>query len=382
MPPEAPGPHHRDWSSLLRLIRLRPPDSASSPRRTAKCRHPPPACCCRRAVESTVDGSPLEGWNPRPVTGLEQRKSRRPLLLIATGSASALPTGAKWLVDVPARHADDMRNDLAVATTQLGRRLPGLVAALGPITNPEVGTERLVATSGLLVDLGSARGRSRSKRPVPCPGRRLSRRPSPPTPSWLLDDAARLAVATDRIEQRLGAALGYRSGLRHAFVLHVLWSRHLHATSVRSRLGWRRLAPTPVRSSPRFPATRARRPPTGGEETARILRGVAGALFGRTARRRTRPGSRIGGEAADQSNGLAPGSRRATAPAGSMGGATIIRTRSGATGAGPPDSSTLDLSASHLLFLQLGQLSLEVGGVPETLVNAGEPQVGHLVEHP
>jgi hypothetical protein len=174
-----------------------------------------------RLLESTVDGSPLEGWKPRPVTGLEQRKSRRwPLLLIATGICLALLTGAKWLVDVPARHADDMRNDLAVATTQLGRRLPGLVAALGPITNPEVGTERLVATSGLLVDLGSAsRALSlEATRPMPWAAPFSSTEPTDALRAPRRT-AARLAVATDRIEQRLGAALGYRSGLRHAFVL-------------------------------------------------------------------------------------------------------------------------------------------------------------------
>jgi hypothetical protein len=174
-----------------------------------------------RLLESTIDGSPLEGWKPRPVTGLEARKSRRwPLLLIATGICMALLTGAKWLVDVPARHADDMRNDLAVAASQLGRRLPQLVADLGPITNPEAGPERLLASSGTLVDLGSA---SRAltleaSRPLPWAAPFSSTEPTdalkPPRRT-----AARLAAATDRIEEKLGAALIYRTGLRQAFVL-------------------------------------------------------------------------------------------------------------------------------------------------------------------
>ncbi len=174
-----------------------------------------------RLLESTIDGSPMEGWKPRPVAGLEERKSRRwPLLLIATGICLALLTGAKWLVDVPARHADDMRNDLAVAASQLGRSLPRLMRALGPVTNPGAGQERLISSSGTLVDLGSAsRALSlEANRPLPWAAPFSSDEPTDAL-RGPRRTAARLAGATNRIEERLTAALAYRAGLRQTFVL-------------------------------------------------------------------------------------------------------------------------------------------------------------------
>ena len=199
------------------------PPAPPEPLRTSNGALPAPSTSVlvARLLESTIDGTPMEGWKPRPVTGLEERKSRRwPLLVIAAGICMALLTGAKWLVDVPARHADGMRNDLAVAASQLGRSLPRLVGALGPITNPGAGLERLAASSGTLVDLGSAsRALSlEANRPLPWAAPFSSTEPTEALRSPRRK-AAKLAAGADRIEERLTAALAYRSALRQAFVL-------------------------------------------------------------------------------------------------------------------------------------------------------------------
>ncbi len=92
--------------------------------------------------------------------------------------------------------------------------------ALGPVTNPEAGQERLISSSGTLVDLGSAsRALSlEANRPLPWAAPFSSNEPTDALRAPRRT-AARLAGATNRIEERLTAALAYRAGLRQAFVL-------------------------------------------------------------------------------------------------------------------------------------------------------------------
>ena len=338
-----------------------------------------------RLLESTIDGSPMEGWKPRPVAGLEERKSRRwPLLLIATGICLALLTGAKWLVDVPARHADDMRNDLAVAASQLGRSLPRLMRALGPVTNPEAGQERLISSSGTLVDLGSAsRALSlEANRPLPWAAPFSSNEPTDALRAPRRT-AARLAGATNRIEERLTAALAYRAGLRQAFVLPRLpvsaSPRDLRPLETRLAEAGTRTGEV-LSSVPHDPALKGHR--LQAMQLLNYFDGWQGRYLAALPRRQSRTDIEPHPPIAREGEPVAIGSRRPLEGTRRLGAPTIIRSRPPAARPRPAAPSALDLSTPHLFDLEFGQLALEVGGVPEALVHAGEAKVGDFVEHP
>ena len=399
-PAEAPPAPFPSPSDLAEPPLVPPEVAPAGPVRPAPYEPPPPPEILRanghtpapstsvlvaRLLESTIDGSPMEGWKPRPVAGLEERKSRRwPLLLIATGICLALLTGAKWLVDVPARHADDMRNDLAVAASQLGRSLPRLMRALGPVTNPGAGQERLVSSSGTLVDLGSAsRALSlEANRPLPWAAPFSSDEPTDAL-RGPRRTAARLAGATNRIEERLTAALAYRAGLRQTFALPRLPVSASPARSPPARNpagGSRHPDRRGSLLDPSRPCTQGPSPPS--HAVAQLLRWLAGAISCRAARRQSRTDVEPHPPIAREGEPIASGPRRPPAGARRLGASKIIRSSPPAARARPSAPSALDLSTPHLFDLEFGQLALEVGGVPEALVHAGEAEVGDFVEHP